>query len=115
MTGAGQLVEVDELQHFTTARTRALELYPAGAELGYDLDQYRRLCEHWHPKADKAFAHRTSADFPRTGGRQAQRAYNDALRDLLAPVFTGNPVIRIAAPDRNLTDALAALSHLRDR
>jgi hypothetical protein len=113
----GCLIEVDEVQHFSSARVTSLDCYPASARLGFDLSEYRALVQQWKARADRAFAHKVSPDFPAPGGRQAQRAYNDALRDLLAPVFTEHPVIRIPAPDRSLAGvvdrlklALAALS-----
>jgi hypothetical protein len=105
----GCVIEVDEVQHFTTARARTFELYPETVQLGYSLNDYLGLVRKWHGRGDRAFAHQTATDFPKPGGRQAHRAYNDALRDLLAPTFTGHPVIRIAAPDRNMGSALAQL------
>lgn len=72
---SGCIVEVDEVQHFTTARRDALALYPPGVGLGFDLAEYRQLIDTWHPKADRAYAHRMSADFPFAGGRRDQRAY----------------------------------------
>lgn len=96
---SGCLIEVDEVQHFTTSRRRSLDLYPR-VPLGFEVKEYRSLIDLWHARGDRAFAHKTSTDFPQPGGRQAQRAYNDALRDLLAPTFTGHPVIRIPVPDR---------------
>ncbi len=103
------LIEIDEVQHFTTARRRTLDNYPEGLRLGFNADECRLLIDQWSPKGDKAFAHKTSADFPRPGGRQAQRAYNDALRDLLAPHFTGKPLVRIAAPERSISIAMKRL------
>lgn len=108
-TGLGCFIEVDEVQHFTTARAVTLDLYPKDAPLGFDVDEYKALVGKWRSKGDRAYAHKVSADFPFAGGRQAQRAYNDALRDLLAPVFTGLPLIRIPVPDRSLAGALVRL------
>jgi hypothetical protein len=105
----GCVIEVDEEQHFTTARLRTFGQYPADVPLGYQLETYVGLVREWTPRGDRAFAHRVSADFPRPGGRQAQRAYNDSLRDLLAPTFTGHPVIRLAVPDRSLRGTLDEL------
>ena len=102
----GCIIEVDEVQHFTTSRLRSFTFYPADVPLGFDLGQFVALAQRWAEKGDRAFAHKTAADFPAPGGRQAQRAYNDALRDLLAPTFTGFPVIRLAVPDRDLTGAV---------
>ena len=57
----------------------------------------------WRHRGEKAFAHKVAVEFlPKRGSRQAQRAYNDALRDLLAPTFTGHPLIRIPVPGRSL-------------
>lgn len=111
----GCIIEIDEVQHFTTARLRTFEWYPAEADLGFDLAEYQRLSARWASKGDRAFRHKVSADFPTPGGRQAQRAYNDALRDLLAPVFTGLPVIRIPVPDRSLSGAVDRLSSVLER
>lgn len=105
-TPTGTIIEIDEVQHFTTARLKTFDYYPATVELGFDLDHYRSLVRTWLCEGDKAYAHRIAADFPNPGGRQAQRAYNDALRDLLAPTFTGHPVIRIAIPDRRMDDCV---------
>jgi hypothetical protein len=74
------------IQHFTTARMTTFDFYPAAVPLGFDIDEYRQLVRRWHSKGDAAFKHRVSVDFPQRGGRQAQRAYNDALRDLLGPL-----------------------------
>lgn len=106
---SGCLVEVDEVQHFTSARLTSLDFYPESAGLGFDLEEYRALIERWKTKGDRAYAHKVSRDFPAAGGRQAQRAYNDALRDLLAPGFTGHPVIRIPVPSRALSGAVERL------
>lgn len=83
-TPTGTLIEIDESQHFTTARALTLSMYPDDAPLGYDLDHYRDLCAALAPRSDRDFAHKSAPAFgPR--GRQRQRAYNDALRDLARP------------------------------
>jgi hypothetical protein len=105
----GCIIEVDEVQHFTTARARSFDFYSAQVVLGFNLDEYIELIRRWRSKGDRAFAHKKAADFPNVGGRQAQRAYNDTLRDLLAPYFTGHPIIRIPLPDRSMRGALDRL------
>lgn len=80
----GTLVEIDEHQHFTSHRLTALDLYPPSAPLGYDIDEYRDLCRTWAPRADRYRATKSAVGFG-SGGRQRQRAYHDALRDLAAP------------------------------
>lgn len=42
---SGVFVEVDESQHFTSARLATLDRYPQGARIGFDLFEYKRLCE----------------------------------------------------------------------
>lgn len=106
----GSIVEVDEVQHFTSARERSLGLYPTDSELAFKMSDYFAVIATWRSKADRAFAHKTSSDFPSSGGRQAQRAYNDSLRDLLAPTFTGHPIVRLAVPDRSLTGVAERLA-----
>jgi hypothetical protein len=105
----GIVVEYDEVQHFTTARLEALSLYPATALLGFDLAEYIALVRRWSPRGDKGFAHKTAAEFPGPAGRQRQRAYFDAVRDLVAPHFGNGPLIRIASPDNDYDRAVARL------
>jgi very-short-patch-repair endonuclease len=94
------IIEVDELQHFTSERLATLERYPADAELAFDVERYRAEVERWRHKADRYRASKPAADFPFAGGRRAQRAYFDACRDLTAPVH-GLRVLRIPAPERD--------------
>ncbi len=111
----GLVVEIDEVQHFTTDRRRTLEHYGSESVL-FDVDDYRTLISPWQLISDRYRAAKPTADFPHAGGRRAQRAYFDAFRDLCAPTF-GARVLRVPAPECDgalaygrLTDALAALS-----
>lgn len=99
VASSGQLVEIDEIQHFTAARLTSLSLYPSRVSFGFSIDHYRSLIDTWKAKANAVFTRRWSPDFDFVGGRRAQRAYYDALKDLLAPTFTGMPVLRIPVPD----------------
>jgi hypothetical protein len=111
VTTSGQLVQVDGVAHFTSDRLASLAHYPATATLGFSVDHYRSLIETWRDRAASVFTRRWSPDFDFAGGRRARRAYEDALVDLLAPVFTGFPVLRIAAPEgdaSHVADALVA-------
>lgn len=107
----GTFIEVDESQHFTTYRLLTLNHYPAGTPLGFDMAEYRALCGRWSPKSDKYRASKSAVGFGE-GGRQRQRAYHDALRDLAAPAMGCPPVIRVPAPDR---DGSAAYQRVRDQ
>ncbi|MGH3004420.1 MAG: hypothetical protein ACRDOS_00650 [Gaiellaceae bacterium] len=105
------IVEVDEVQHFTSDRLLTLELYPKRMEIAFDIDEYRTLASKWSSVADKYRAAKPALDFPHPGGRRAQRAYFDAVRDLVAPSF-GWTVCRIPAPE---CDPIIAFTRLTDR
>jgi hypothetical protein len=111
LRSASLIVEVDEFQHFTSDRLLTLELYPQNAQLAFDVSEYRSLIEVWSMRADKYRASKPTVDFPHPGGRRAQRAYFDAVRDLLAPVFDWT-VLRVPAPE---CDPPLATSRLIDR
>ncbi|RJK94737.1 hypothetical protein D5H78_12925 [Vallicoccus soli] len=107
---SGVLVEIDEPQHFTSYRLLTLEMYPAGVALGYDLEHYKALCRAWSARSDKYRAAKAAPAFG-PAGRQRQRAYNDALRDLAAAAMS-TCVVRADAPDR---DGAAAYQRGRSR
>jgi hypothetical protein len=100
----GTLIEVDESQHFTSFRLATLELYPDDAALGFDLATYKQLCESWQKESDGYYRTKVARGFG-VGGRQKQRAYYDALRDLATPAMGRPPLIRIEAADRDAADA----------
>lgn len=108
---SGLCIEIDEHQHFTSARALTLDLYPKDVPLGFDIHAYKALCVEWAQKSDKYRAAKPAIGFG-DGGRQRQRAYNDALRDLVTPLMGHPPLIRVAAP---LRDGSAAYAHVRDR
>ena len=107
----GTFIEVDESQHFTTFRLQTLEMYPTDQVLGFDIEDYKTLCETWRTRSDKYRKSKAATGFG-AGGRQRQRAYHDALRDLAIPAMGNPPLIRAAAPDR---DGTAAYQSIRDR
>jgi hypothetical protein len=107
----GTLIEVDESQHFTSFRLLTLDHYPQGAPLGFDLERYRELCQTWSSESDKYFRTKAAIGFG-PGGRQRQRAYHDALRDLATPAMGRPPLIRVDAADRN---GASAYQRSRDR
>jgi hypothetical protein len=113
MTERGWIVELDEEQHFTSARLRTFELYPSDVRIVYDAADYRALARTLRMRADRYRASKRAVDFPFPGGRRAQRAYFDAVRDLLAPFF-GLTVCRVPAPERNAGVALARFMSILD-
>ncbi|WP_138416193.1 DUF7255 family protein [Sinomonas gamaensis] len=90
----GTFIETDEMQHFTSFRLKTLELYPDGIPLAFDLGAYSVHCQELASQADKYRATKEASGFGR-GGRQRQRAYYDALRDLAVPAMGHPPLIRI--------------------
>lgn len=108
----GVVVEYDEAQHFTSARLATLAHYPPQADLGFDPHEYATIVERWRAKGDRGFAHREAAEFPGPSGRMRQRAYFDALRDLVAPHFGHGPILRIPAPANDYDAAVELLSTL---
>ncbi len=112
-TSSRTLIEIDEPQHFTTARLTTLDMYPAGVQLGFDIEGYRSLCRKWRtgPEGDGYRRNKQARCFG-VGGRQRLRAYYDALRDLAAPAMGYPAVVRVPCPDR---DGRAGYQRHRER
>lgn len=112
----GTLIEVDEHQHFRSHRLTSLDRYPVNTPLGFDRERYRALCRSESPRADRYFASKAAVAFG-AGGRQRQRAYFDAVRDLATPAMGRPPLVRVDAVDRDggaaYARAAASLEHLR--
>jgi len=92
------MLEVDELQHFTPYKAQALLAYPPASRVGFDMAEYLALCDEHSEEALRHGApgyHRPTKDFPFPNGRDAQRAYLDAFRDLLPPEHALHPTLRI--------------------
>jgi hypothetical protein len=106
----GELIELDEVQHFTAERRKTLGWYPNLATFGFSLDAYRNLIDAWKARANAVFTRQWSADFDFQGGRRAHRAYFDAVCDLLAPTFTGMQLVRVPVVDHNARAAARAIA-----
>lgn len=96
--GRRLVIEIDEIQHFTTDRLRTFELCPR--VVATQRRAYLPLIDAWSARADGYRAAKPASDFPFAGGRRAQRAYLDAARDLLLPEL-GYTLLRIPAPECN--------------
>jgi len=106
----GTVIEVDEPAHFTSSRLAALELYPADAIVGFDVEEHKELCRAWAPRTDDLHRGLAAKGFG-FGGLQRERAYHDALRDLATPAMGHPPLIRIVALE---DDGAAAYRRHRD-
>ena len=103
----GVLIEIDEIQHFTTEREKTLNLYPPALARN-STREYRTLIEIHHENADRYRATKPATDFPVANGRRAQRAYLDAVRDIAAQALNLR-LIRVPAPE---CDPLVAFARL---
>jgi len=81
------VIEFDERQHFTLPRAVSLRTYPKEATLGFDKVKWVRLCEEIN-------AGDNSPEY-----RDEQRAFYDAIRDIMAPRIGLKPAIRIYEAD----------------
>jgi hypothetical protein len=94
----GTVVEVDGLEHFTSARLHALALYPGDAAVGFDIADHMQLCRDLCERSDTLSRGLAAKAFG-FGGVLRERAYHDALRDLATPAMGHPPLVRIAAAD----------------
>lgn len=99
------IFEFDEVQHFSSFRLKTFQHYPEGLRLGYNLLRYKQYCMRFMVEANSYRQAKTTEDFPFAGGRTAQRAYFDAVKDVLPPLHGLNPTLRIAEFD--VTEVLA--------
>jgi hypothetical protein len=91
-----RIIEVDEAQHFNRYRAKALRLYPQGIQLAFDAKTW---IEHSDAKIKLeagGFAKPRPPLFPEYGGRHLQRAFRDALCDILPAHYGYLPTLRIA-------------------
>ena len=105
----GTVIEVDGPPHFTSFRLAALERYPPGARVGFEMDAYRGLCREWCATTDSLSRGLAAKAFG-FGGVQRERAYHDALKDLAVPAMGLPPVVRVPALDG---DGAAAYARAR--
>jgi hypothetical protein len=95
---SGLIVELDDPAHLTSFRLQTLELYPAGARVGFDVAAYAELCRRFAEQSDGIGRGLAAKGFG-FGGVPRERAYHDALRDLAAPAMGLPPLLRIAVLD----------------
>jgi hypothetical protein len=94
--GTRRLVEIDEKQHFTPARTIVLDHYPDDLAVGFDAAEWAARSRAATRLPGGGFARPCPPLFPDAGGRHLQRAFRDGLADLLPSVHGWRPTLRIA-------------------
>lgn len=91
-----RILEVDEKQHFNRYRGITLRLYPRSARVAYDKRAWLGACDAKIRLEGGGFARPRPPLFPMEGGRHRQRAFRDALADLVPGVHGWLPTLRIA-------------------
>lgn len=107
---SGVIIEVDEIQHFTSHRLATFEHYPPNSPCEFDIDEYRQLCREHCQRGDAAWAGKYTPTFgPRSRGKH--RAFYDSLKDLSIPAAGLPPVVRVPVPDRDVERAWKSSRH----
>jgi guanosine-3',5'-bis(diphosphate) 3'-pyrophosphohydrolase len=94
--GARRIIEIDEYQHFNGFRAATLRLYPKSNPALFPLKEWLKQCDAVQRLPGGDFASPRPPLFPGAGGRHKQRAFRDALCDLLPPLHGFEPTLRIA-------------------
>ncbi|HXH78676.1 hypothetical protein [Nocardioides sp.] len=87
---------MDEIQHFTVPRARTIALYPDHVETAFDQGLWAARAAANTKQRGGGFARPCPPLFPEPGGRHTQRAFRDALADLLPGLHGWAPTLRIA-------------------
>ena len=90
-----RILEVDEEQHFNQFRAATFECYPDPASIAFDWREWHRLSRHKTRLEGGGFAKEKPPLFPGINGRHKQRAFRDALCDLVPPLHGYAPTLRI--------------------
>jgi hypothetical protein len=94
--GRFRIVEVDESQHFTSFRAQTLKMYPPEVRLAFPQETWLAESSKSRNLPGGGFARKCPPLFPMQGGRHRQRAFRDAITDLLPDCHGFAPTLRIA-------------------
>jgi len=94
--GARTIVEVDEKQHFNKFRALSLGSYKDTVVLGFDPALWIQKSREKVKLEGGGFAKPKPPLFPGENGRHKQRAFRDALTDILPALYGFRPTVRIA-------------------
>jgi len=105
-SGPPFIFELDETQHFNTYRATTLRLYPDTLRLGFSRRCWLDRCLHKRRLEGGGWAKPKPPLFPNANGRHQQRAFRDALTDILPQEYGFAPTLRLA--DFELRDWITA-------
>lgn len=91
-----RILEVDETQHFNAHRTATLRAYPDDAPTAFPRKLWIERCEQKRQLEGGGFARPCPPLFDGSGGRHRQRAFRDALADLVPLEHGWLPTLRVA-------------------
>jgi len=91
-----QIIEVDEKQHFNQFRAITLRAYPSSTAIAFPKEEWLAACDAKTRLEGGGFAKPRPPLFPGENGRHRQRAFRDALADLLPAVHGWLPTLRVA-------------------
>jgi hypothetical protein len=92
---APRILEFDEKQHFNTYRAATLKRYADRVALAFNQDTWIERSQAKRRLEGGGFAAPKPPLFPGEGGRHRQRAFRDALSDVLPLEYEWAPTLRI--------------------
>ena len=95
-SGQPFIFELDEKQHFNGFRATTLHMYPDTMRLGFSKKRWIERCLQKKKLEGGGFAKPKPPLFPGENGRHRQRAFRDALTDLLPQEHGFAPTLRLA-------------------
>jgi hypothetical protein len=90
-----RVLEFDETQHFNPYRARTLSFYAGDVPLAFPVDAWIARSQQKTRLEGGGFGRPKPPLFPGDGGRHRQRAFRDALCDVLPPDHGFLPTLRI--------------------
>lgn len=93
--GTTFVYELDEVQHFNSFRAATLTHYPDDLRLGFDTAAWLRRCAAKKKLEGGGWAKERPPLFPGINGRHKQRAFRDALADIVPLEHGYGPTVRL--------------------
>ena len=96
LDGMSRVLEVDEIQHFNKFRAIALRSYPDDVPVAFPVHTWVEASDSKMKLEGGGFGKPRPPLFPAEGGRHQQRAFRDALADIVPLEYGWLPTLRIA-------------------